>query len=229
MAIQLDDIIPWGRSFEEYRGLFALSDDDLAGQILGCGDGPASFNAEATARGHVVVSCDPIYALSGAEIEQRVQACHADLIAQVRLNRDAFVWDYFRDPEDLGRCRLAAMQRFLDDFGGGRAAGRYVAASLPHLPFAANRFDLALVSHFLFLYSDRLACDFHRLAIEELLRVADEVRIFPLLTLEGKRSPHLEPIRGYLVQKRWKAEVIAVPYEFQRGGKEMLRIAGEHR
>jgi hypothetical protein len=58
MSMKLNEVIPWGRSFDEYRRMFALSGDDLAGTILGCGDGPASFNAEATALGHRVVSCD---------------------------------------------------------------------------------------------------------------------------------------------------------------------------
>ncbi len=44
----LDHVVPWGRSFEEYRAMFAIDDRDLDGGILGCGDGPASFNAEAT-------------------------------------------------------------------------------------------------------------------------------------------------------------------------------------
>jgi hypothetical protein len=77
-------IIPfWGRSFEEYRRMFALTDGDLAGHILGCGDGPASFNAEATALGHRVVSCDPIYAFSASEIQTRVEACYDTVISQV--------------------------------------------------------------------------------------------------------------------------------------------------
>jgi hypothetical protein len=57
----LEQVVPWGRSFEEYRAMFALSDADLEGRVLGCGDGPASFNAVATQRGANVVSCDPIY------------------------------------------------------------------------------------------------------------------------------------------------------------------------
>ena len=50
MSVKLSEVIPWGRSFEEYRLMFALSEADLAGVILGCGDGPASFNTEATTR-----------------------------------------------------------------------------------------------------------------------------------------------------------------------------------
>ena len=39
----LEQVVPWGRSFDEYCNMFALSSDDLALRILGCGDGPASF------------------------------------------------------------------------------------------------------------------------------------------------------------------------------------------
>ena len=50
VTIKLNQIIPWGRSFQEYRRMFTLTDEDLRGSILGCADGPASFNAEATDR-----------------------------------------------------------------------------------------------------------------------------------------------------------------------------------
>jgi hypothetical protein len=224
VTIRLSEVIPWGRSYEEYQRMFALADEDLTGRILGCGDGPASFNAEATVRGHAAVSCDPIYAFSPAEIECRVQDCYADLIAQVRRNPDGFVWDHFHGPDHLGRCRLAAMRRFLADFEAGKAEGRYVTASLPRLPFEDRHFDLALVSHLLFLYSDQLDGEFHRAAVEELLRVAREVRIFPLLTLDRKPSPHVGPICTHVAGRGWRAEVCGVPYEFQRSGDEMLRI-----
>jgi hypothetical protein len=227
VTIRLNEVIPWGRSFEEYRRMFALSDADLAGRILGCGDGPASFNAEATALGLAVVSCDPIYASSPAEIERRVEDCYGDLIAQVRSNPDGFVWDHFHDPDHLGQCRLAAMRRFLADFEAGKAEGRYVTASLPRLPFEDRQFDLALVSHLLFLYSDPLDGEFHRAAVEELLRVAREVRIFPLLTLDRKPSPHVGPICTHVAGRGWRAEVCGVPYEFRRGSNEMLRIIKE--
>src|SRR4051812_39019717 len=113
MSITLDRVIPWGRSLGEYRRMFRLSDEDLAGAVLGCGDGPASFNAEAAALGWRVVSCDPIYAFSAAQIEHRVHDCAAGLIAQVKAAPNAFVWGTaFRDPDHLGECRLAAMRRF---------------------------------------------------------------------------------------------------------------------
>lgn len=64
----LDEVNPWGRSFEEYCAIFALSESELARRILDCGAGPAAFNAELTERGGSVVSCDPIYEYSAEAI-----------------------------------------------------------------------------------------------------------------------------------------------------------------
>ena len=108
-----------------------------------------------------------------------------------------------------------------------RPEGRYVAAALPGLPFVEGEFDLALVSHLLFLYSEHLNLDFHRAAVAELLRVAREVRIFPLLTLERKPSPHVEPICKHVARLGRRRDIEVVPYEFQRGGNRMLRLSKE--
>jgi hypothetical protein len=228
MSMKLSEVIPRGRSFEEYARMFALTGEDLAGTILGCGDGPASFNAVATARGHRVVSCDPIYALSASEIERRVEECYDAVISQVKWNPDGFVWTHFRDPDHLGECRLAAMRRFLADFEKGMQEGRYVAASLPALPFADGQFSLALVSHLLFLYSEQLGLDFRTAAVEELLRVAGEVRVFPLLDLDRQWSPHVGPVRDCLTLAGFGVEVVAVGYEFQKAedhaGNRMMRV-----
>ena len=69
---KIDQLVPWGRSFEEHSAMFSLAGSDMEGRILGCGDGPASFNAEATRRGGKVVSCDLICALSAADFEARI-------------------------------------------------------------------------------------------------------------------------------------------------------------
>ena len=207
--------------------MFALSDADLAGRILGCGDGPASFNAEATALGYAVVSCDPIYSFLPEEIERRVEECHDGLIAQVRSHSEDFVSDQFQDPDQLGQFRLATMRRFLADFEAGKAEGRYVTASLPSLTFGDGQFDLALVSHLLFLYSDQLKFEFHFAAVMELLRVAKEVRIFPLLTLEPRVSPHVDPLLTEFANKGFVSAAQTVPYEFQRGGNGDAEYHGE--
>lgn len=86
----------------------------------------------------------------------------------------------------------------------------------------APKFDIALSSHFLFLYSAHLSAEFHLQALQEMLRVAREVRVFPLLALEGTLSPHLDIVSNQLASHAFNVEFQPVPYEFQRGGKEML-------
>ena len=225
MAMTLDQVVPWGRSLDEYQHMFDLSPQALQGKILGCGDGPASFNAELTAQGGQVISVDPIYAFSGQQIEQRVHATRTVVVEQVTKSLNDYVWTRFRDPEALGQHRLATMRRFLSDYENGKAEGRYLAQSLPSLDFADGHFDLALSSHFLLLYSEQLSFDFHLAALLEMCRVAKEVRIFPLLDLKCRLSGHIDPLRAALTDRGHHVSIDAVPYEFQRGGNQMLRVA----
>jgi hypothetical protein len=222
--MDLDDVVPWGRSLDEYRTLFALTDVDLAGRLLGCGDGPASVNAELTAAGGHIVSCDPLYAFTGDEIAARVDQASATMLPLLEDTRDDYVWAHFTDPADLHRHRLATMRRFCADLETGRAEGRYVTAALPHLPFRDSTFDLALCSHLLFLYSEQLSYDLHLASALELLRVAGEVRIFPLLDLRCERSAHLDPLQADLERAGIEVAIVPVDYEFQRGADEMLRL-----
>jgi hypothetical protein len=224
MSVELNQIIPWGRSRREYELMFNLTAAELRGKILGCGDGPASFNAEMTSAGFSVVSVDPIYFCSGAEIAARFEATSVTIIAQVRASLSKWNWDYHGDPDGLLVNRRRALNQFLADYDLGRQQSRYQVASLPVLPFADGQFDLALCSHLLFLYSEHLSEDFHIQSVSELCRVAREVRIFPLLTLAHQPSPHLAPVRARLEQAGWASEIVRVQYEFQKGGHEMLRI-----
>ena len=220
----LDQVVPWGRSFDEYRRMFALTDDDMGRRLLGCGDGPASFNAEATRAGASVVSCDPIYRYDRDQIQARIATTYDEILDQARQNRDEFVWTSIPSVDELGRLRMAAMQEFLQDYPLGRTAGRYIDAGLPNLPFGDQSFDLALCSHLLFLYSTQLGEAFHRSAVRELIRVALEVRIFPLLALGGKQSQWVRPIAEGCRAGGFQVSIEGVPYEFQRGGNQMMRI-----
>ena len=218
----LDQVVPWGRSFAEYRGMFALSDADLRGRILGCADGPASFNAEATRRGIAVISADPLYRFDGEAIRERVTATKGEIMEQMRSNMHDYVWDHIRSLDELGRLRMETMEAFLADYDAGKREGRYVDAELPALPFPDGYFDLAVCSHFLFLYSEHLAEAFHRDSILELCRVAKEVRIFPLITLGGIISPHLPRVVDGL-KGTCEISLENAPYEFRRGGNQVMR------
>ncbi len=224
MGFTLRDVVPWGRSFTEYREMFALSDTDLKRRILGCGDGPAAFNADMRRRGGRVLSVDPLYARTGAEIALRIKETFHEALDQARRNRDAYRWKSISSPERLGEVRMAAMSAFLRDYAAGRREGRYLAGALPRLPLCGGCFDLALCSHFLFLYDRQRSLDFHAQALLELIRAAGEVRVFPLSSLDGTPSPYVEPARKALAAEGIGSEIRRVPYEFQRGADEMLVV-----
>lgn len=224
MAMQLQEIVPFGRSFNEYCRMFNLSSADFAGQIIGIGDGPASFNAAATQQGFNVISVDPVYQFSGAEIQSRFDAVIDDIIEQIKNSPDDWVWSYHASPEDLRSSRKATLQAFLQDYDSGKAAGRYVIGKLPQLAFPSQQFSLALCSHLLLLYSQQLDVDFHLQSIQEMLRIATEVRIFPLLTLMRERSPHLDAIMTFFREAGYSVALQTVTYELQKGGNQMLVI-----
>jgi hypothetical protein len=220
----LETVVPWGRSFDEYCSMFDLSDRDLSLKILDCGGGPASFNTEGTRRHCSIVSCDPIYQFTAPQIEARIDATCGEILEQTRRNVSEFVWSSIRSIDELGAVRMLAMRRFLDDYSAGRMAGRYVSAALPILPFADQAFDLALSSHFLFLYTEQFDQSFHTASIVEMCRVANEVRVFPLLALGAVQSRHVAPVVGALEHRGLDVSIENVPYEFQKGGHQMMRI-----
>ena len=229
MGFRLSEVVPWGRRFEEYRAIFGLSDDDLSGSLLGCGDGPASFNAEAAKIGIEVVSVDPIYAFSEGEIRARVESVFDDMVNQTAVNAEDFTWGSgVDDLDDLVAKRRTAMELFLSDYEAGRAAGRYRSEQLPQLSFPDGTFDLALCSHFLFLYGEQLSTQFHVESLAELCRVAREVRVFPLLELGSLPSRHLAPVRSLLAELGIATRLQIVGYEFQRGGNQLLVASASH-
>ena len=222
--MELSSVVPWGRSFDEYRAMFSLSDEDLERMILGCGDGPASFNAELTALGGRVLSVDPMYRFSAEEIQQRIRRVYPGMLSQLARQRDEYLWRHFRDPSHVGSVRMSAMNRFLEDYPKGLAAGRYIEASLPELPCLDREYDLALCSHLLFLYSEQISLEAHVVAIKELCRVAREVRIYPLVDLEGRPSSHLPGVIRELAACGYELGMEKVNYQFQKGATDMLWI-----
>lgn len=222
--MKLEKVVPFGRSLDEYKNMFALSEGDLEKAIVGVGDGPASFNAEMWGLGKSVVSIDPLYVFQAEEIERQFDAVVDGIIEQVKSTPADWVWSYHGSPDYLKQNRRRVLRRFIADYDGGKADGRYLVGELPGLDFEDGRFELALCSHLLFLYSGHLSYEFHLASILEMLRVAAEVRIFPLLTLMLERSPYVQPVMKAVTAMGFLANVEKVNYELQKGGDEMLRI-----
>ena len=87
MAYSKEAIVPLGRSYDECVEMFASTTTDLTGRILGCADGPTSFNAIHSANGGSVESRDPSYDFSGGQIRYRIEETFPESLRQVRLNQ----------------------------------------------------------------------------------------------------------------------------------------------
>jgi len=171
-----------------------------------------------------VVSLDPIYCYQAEEIESRFKAVVDDIIEQVKASPDDWVWTYHASADTLRESRERALRLFLQDYQSDSAKTRYICGELPNLDFADDSFELALCSHLLFLYSDHLGFKTHLASIRQMLRVAKEVRLFPLLTLAGEQSPFVDPIIDSLMQDGYRVAIEPVDYEFQKGANAMLKV-----
>ncbi len=223
--MKLENVVPWGRNLNEYKKIFVLSEEDLKLRILGCGDGPSSFNFEVTQQNGDITSIDPIYQFTKDEIQERIDKTSKTVSEQLRINQDDFIWKNIKSVDELIDIRLTAMNDFIQDYQTGKATGRYIHKELPKLTFDNDSFDLVLSSHFLFLYSEHFDLQFHIDSILEMCRVAKkEVRIFPLLDLKNNKSEYLKPILETLSNKGFKTEIVKTDYEFQKGAFEMLKV-----
>ncbi len=135
----LENVVPWGRSCEEYERMFALSAADLRRRIVGCADGPAAFNAVATRRGTEVVSVDPVYRWSAQKIASRIAVTRETVLEQARANASGFRWERIPSVEALGDERGTAMDLFLADYESGRSQGGMSTRRCPTCPFRTIR------------------------------------------------------------------------------------------
>jgi hypothetical protein len=209
------------RSYGEYLAMFDLTPDQLAGRrVLDCPGGAASFTVGAAEAGAAAIAVDPVYAHP-----HDVLAAHArsEVVRgndHIRDHPERFVWSYFSSVDDHLRSRLAAVERFEQD--RRRVPERYLAGSLPNLPFPDDAFDLAVSSHLLFTYDDRLDEQLHVDAARELLRVAAEVRVFPTLSLRDAVSDHVAAVTAALEADGAAVELRTSPYQLQRGEHDVL-------
>lgn len=223
MAFCLDRVVPWGRNMDEYRLMFQLSDSDLSKRIAGFGDGPASFNYEATQKGYSVTSFDPIYCFSKNDLQKRIDEVRVSVMEQMRENADNYVWTHVKSLDELENVRMSAMQLFLADYERGKEEKRYICHELPEkLPYTDKTFDIGLSSHFLLMYT-MLGYDFHIKAMNEMLRVCKEIRIFPIVDLDANKTELISNVIKYF-KNRYEVEIRDTQYEFQKGGNKMLII-----
>lgn len=223
MKTKTEKCLLWGHSLAEYEQMFDLSPHDLDKKILDCASGFASFNAEMHVLGKHAVSCDKAYNLPLPELKLHLEKGVHNMLAKVDKNQDQFLWQKHIDVATLTENTNRTLNRFLKDFPIGKKEGRYIAATLPSLPFSNYEVSVAICAYFLFSTHENDQ-DFHLASIMEMCRVAKEARIFPLLNNHGEPSALIPPVILALQQNNYGIEIKQVPYEFQKGGNAMLRV-----
>jgi len=223
-GLVLDRVVLLGRTLEEYRRYFALDLGQLRGKsILDVAAGVGSFCAEAHALGLDVTAFDPIYGWTWEEIERR---CGPDLdhVLDAIRGLKVYRWEFYKSPENLRGLREKAYRTFLADYQIGRGA-RYVAGSLPDLPFSDARFDLTLASYFLLVYEDQFDYEFHRRSVLELMRVTrEEARLYPIVNFEARRCSYIDRFKSDPSLGRFSFEEVSTDFEFLAGSNFFLRI-----
>jgi hypothetical protein len=226
----------FGRTLEEYLAMFAIAPGDLArGRILDCPSGPDSFVAEARAAGYDAIGCDPMYALAPDELATRGRANVEACLDAIDAQRGTLT---FADFERFRASKRDAIERFLADHRAHHADGRYVAASLPTLPFADRSFDLVLAANFLFSYAnarhgglyegDEFDLDFHLRSVSELARTAArEIRIAPMGSFDPPPRPHAfrDPVRAHLESLGFSTELVPSAYDAGLAGFNDVLVA----
>lgn len=227
--LDIDRIAFFGRTYAEYMDIFSLDNSIMnQGRILDCPAGASSFAAEAHQSGLDVTACDIMYNRSADEL---IEKCKKDIQHVFEKFDEAshlYVWKYYKNKDEVIALRNKALNLFAEDFSAGFNEKRYVFSELPRLPFPDKSFSLVLSGNFLFLYGDRLDLEFHKACIKELIRVCSrEVRIFPLVGLDAKPYPYLDKILSFLGSDGIKTEIVGVPFEFQKGANQMIRLKEE--
>ena len=213
------------RSYDEYVAMFSLSEADMAGTVLDCSAGAASFVTVARANGTSAYAVDPAYALSREALAVAVRDDLARGSAIAAQHPDSFDWDWFGSVEARERMRRRAGAQFVTALA--TSAGWLVAGELPRLPFRDGSFDLVLCSHLLFTWADVLGLEWHRAAVTELARVSrGEVRVFPtVMQGAGDAVPVWAELMTALEDQGLHAEERQVPYRFQVTGDRMLVVS----
>jgi len=218
----------WGHNLDDYLEIFDLSSIDLKASFLEYGSGASAFNSMVNEKGGKVISCDPLFIYDNKEIKAEALLIFDEMVERVKSIKDKFDFSKFGGLDGLISLRRKGMDKFFSDYETGKKEGRYISTAENNtLPFPDFTFDYALSSHYLFANFDNQDVNFHLNIIRELLRVAKEVRIFPVIDRFGEPSPFLGPVLLGLNQEQYGVEVREVKYSLQAKGNAMLRVWAE--
>ena len=190
-------------NLSEYQVLFNLTPEDLDKKIIDFPAGLNSFSAEMFQQNRPAVACDKLY---------------ADSLALKQLAEKIVT------ENQPGADKVATIKYFEKDFPQGFKEKRYVAGNLPELPFSNHQFDLLLCSFFFFFNGDNVDNGWNNLM--EMLRIATEVRISPLLA-DHNPEKLLGPLMLKLQMHSFGIEIRSISSP-KLPASAMLRVWSQH-
>lgn len=212
-------------SYEDYCKMFALDKALLQRNILDFPGVFSSFNATAHQEGQSVTSLDGLYDLDISMLENAISQQKQTWITHVNQMSDSA--DLLPIAQEKFEKFKQCTKLFLDDYPGGKQQNRYEAwDSESKLPFADHSFQLALCSHWLFKQDFNLkqTIDF----IDELCRVAGEVRIFPVNNAKYEAPDFLGHLMANYQTRGFQISCIAIDFDNHETGSAMLSITSPH-
>jgi len=213
----------WVYGLMDYYQMFDLTEKDLTKSILDFPGGISSFNAELFKQGKIIVSGDVSYELPIDDMSWQADNVFAK-------NKELFEQYAAKGGVECESSLIAifnqwllSKQLFLADYPLGVEQNRYRSFTMPALPFSDDEFELVLCSDFLAVTESASGVTSMQL-IEELCRVGEEVRLYPLMDSSGEMNSALGPVMVQLQQNNFGVEVREIAFEQQVGGNAMLRI-----
>lgn len=212
----------WGRALEEYTKMFDLNNLSSSIKILSIADGPSTFNLELRKQEIKVTSVDPIYDLSVDELKKAFKKSYV-------FNKDLFIGNPMNfnfkneiEMEQLLAKRKNTFDNFIEDYAENKSNYHY--GKLPELEFESGSFDLCLCSNLLFIFGHVFDLEFHLESIKEMLRISDEVKIFPLYDINGMESKYLNSVTEVLTTNKYHWAIETNDYHIYKDGNRFLKI-----
>ena len=202
----------WIYNLNDYRQIFALNEPDLQRKILDYPAGISSVNAELYALGRLIISGDPAYSLSPREMRDYASKVLRENIAAIDKSLQSSLVAQWEQ----------SLALFLADYETGKKQGRYRAMDLPPFSNVEETFELLLCTDFLF--NPPASSGTAQEMMDELCKLAAEVRVFPLPQDKNAVAAELGPMMLALQQRNFGVEIRAVNYPPCNQASAMLRI-----
>jgi hypothetical protein len=215
----------WGHHFSEYIDMFDISEPLPGQKILEFACGPTVVNQELSQKGVSVTSCDPWFETDVSHMREKFFKLFDEQVEKMKAHPKRYNLDKYGGMETFFAKRRQGIEQFLADYPQGLKEGRYQGIEGFHLPFKNASFDLAICSNYLFADIPEQGLDFQLAWIQELTRVAVDVRFYPLTDKKGEVSELLGPVLLSLQQQGYQVAIQEVPFRLLPASKAMLKVS----